>query len=72
MIDPAKLSNEQIRAELAELARECEGPRWLLEARRWGASRSNLGTGNARMVLLSINVRLMGGQNDERVLFGVE
>ena len=35
MIDPAKLSNEQIRAELAELARECEGPRWLLEARRW-------------------------------------
>jgi hypothetical protein len=27
-----KLTSEQIRAELA---RECEGPRWLLEARRW-------------------------------------
>jgi hypothetical protein len=31
-VDAAKLSNEQIRAELA---RQCEGPGWLLESRRW-------------------------------------
>ena len=34
-VDAATLTSEQIRAELGELARQCEGPRWEAEARRW-------------------------------------
>jgi hypothetical protein len=31
----ATMTRKEIEWELGELARACEGPRWLLEARRW-------------------------------------